>query len=95
LGSSENAKLAFGTVMQGLEELLKRETITPAILKNHFPLGLDIANRQLELLAKLNRREVDALNKKNISNLLKQTAEWEISFYDQQGQADGGVHERQ
>ncbi len=134
LGSSDTAKVAFGTVMQGLQELLKRETITPTILKNHFPAGLDIANRQIELLASLNRQEVvnlkasymqvasfnpawenvsglqkkydelmthlencsralfdctstaSAEQKLKISGLLKQAAEWELSFVNQQGQ---------
>lgn len=48
-----NTQVASGVVMLGLEELTKRERVTPAILKVLLPEGMAIADKKIQLLEEL------------------------------------------
>jgi aminoglycoside phosphotransferase (APT) family kinase protein len=134
LPPSGSLQVALGTVMSGLDELLKRETVTQSYMQTLLPDGLAIAAQQIALLEKIGKADLTsakaahqkiadyipewnnvaglvkkyndlmdhletcsrllfdakpsatAADKKQAADLLKRTAIWEMSFYDQQNQ---------
>src|SRR5262245_27192057 len=61
LPATNNNMVALGVVMQGLDELLKRELATTEFLKQLIPEGLALSAQQIDLLEAFKDAEVASL----------------------------------
>jgi aminoglycoside phosphotransferase (APT) family kinase protein len=73
---SGTTQVAVATVMHGIDEMLKRETVTPTFLQQLLPEGLALAREQIDLLAALGANDVVDLQARQLQ-IESTTPDWD------------------